>query len=182
MKQISKYLARLLRHDPRAGALSLDEAGWAPAEAVIEAVARRFGGFDRAALEDLVRTNDKQRYAFDETGARIRANQGHSIPVDLGLEPLDPPPLLFHGTSRLALPSILREGLRPGRRRHVHLSADLETARKVGDRRRGETVVLTIRSGAMLGHHFFRSANGVWLIEHIPPQFITVEELSIPPR
>ncbi|HEX8443427.1 MAG TPA: RNA 2'-phosphotransferase [Allosphingosinicella sp.] len=182
MKQVSRYLARILRHDPRAGALILDNAGWAPAEAVIEAVARRFGHFDRAALEDLVRTNDKQRYAFDETGTRIRANQGHSIPVDLGLEPVEPPPLLFHGTKRSALPLILREGLRPGRRRHVHLSADIGTARSVGDRRSGETAILTVRSGAMHGHLFFRSANGVWLIEHVPPQFITAEGFSIPPR
>ena len=182
MKQISKYLARILRHDPSAGGLSLEEAGWAPVEAVIEAVARRFGPFDRGALEELVRTNDKQRYAFDETGTRLRASQGHSIPVDLGLEPLEPPPLLFHGTKRAALPSILREGLRPGRRRHVHLSADVETARRVGDRRQGETVMLRVRSGAMKGHVFFRSANGVWLIEHVPPQFIAAEELSTPQR
>jgi putative RNA 2'-phosphotransferase len=174
MKQISKFLALILRHDPAAGGISLEDQGWADAEAVLAAVQHRFGLFTRADLDELVRSNDKQRYAFDETGTLIRANQGHSVPVDLALEPVEPPAILYHGTKRATLEAILREGLRPGRRRHVHLSADIDTARKVGDRRRGETVILELPSGAMAGHLFYRSANGVWLTDHVPPEFLTI--------
>ena len=176
MKQVSKYLALILRHNPQAGGLTLDEAGWAPVEAVLAAVQKRFGPFTRDDLETLVRDNDKKRYAFDETGTRIRASQGHSVAVELGLEPVAPPPFLWHGTKRAFLPSILAEGLKPGKRRHVHLSADVETAQKVGDRRSGETVILRIRSGEMAHdrHAFYRSANGVWLADAVPPEFIDV--------
>jgi hypothetical protein len=115
MRQISKFLALILRHKPEAAGVVLDGAGWADVEAVIAAVARRFGGFDRGRLEELVRSNDKQRYAFDESGTRIRANQGHSVPVELELERLEPPPLLYHGTAERFLASILAEGLMKGR-------------------------------------------------------------------
>ncbi len=156
MKRISKYLALILRHRPEAGGLRLDARGWADVEAVLDAVRARFGGFDRAQLQELVLTNDKKRYAFDDSGTRIRASQGHSVPVELGLEPTEPPSLLYHGTSERALPSILDQGLVKGRRHHVHLSPDVETARKVGSRRGGPSVTLEVRSGEMRGHSFFR--------------------------
>jgi putative RNA 2'-phosphotransferase len=169
MRQISKFLALILRHKPEAAGIVLDGAGWADVEAVIAAVARRFGGFDRGRLEELVRSNDKQRYAFDESGTRIRANQGHSVPVELELERLEPPPLLYHGTAERFLASILAEGLMKGRRHHVHLSPDAETAIRVGRRRGGAVALLEIRSGDMPDHAFYRSANRVWLTEHVPP-------------
>jgi putative RNA 2'-phosphotransferase len=180
MKQISKFLALVLRHKPEVGRLTLDAEGWADADQVIAAVARRFGGFDRAALEELVRTNDKSRYAFDDTGTRIRASQGHSIPIDLDLQPAEPPPVLYHGTTRRFLDSILRQGLVKGKRHHVHLSADVETALKVGARRGAEAVVLAVASGEMKDRPFFLSANGVWLTDHVPPDYLS--RISTPPR
>ena len=172
MNRISKYLALILRHRPEAGGLRLDAQGWANVEAVVDAVRARFGGFDRAELQQLVLFNDKRRYAFDDSGTRIRASQGHSVPVELGLEPVEPPPLLYHGTSERALPSILDQGLVKGRRNHVHLSADVVTARQVGSRRAGPSVTLEVRSGDMRGHDFYRSANGVWLTDHVPPHYL----------
>ena len=171
MKQVSKFLALILRHKPEAGKLRLDGEGWADVDAVLAAVQSRFGEFDRDALEELVRTNDKQRYRFDETGTRIRANQGHSLPVELGLEPRAPPHRLYHGTSERFLPSIMEQGLLKGRRQHVHLSGDVETALKVGGRR-GRPALLEVLSGDMSGHLFFRSANGVWLTDHVPPAYL----------
>jgi putative RNA 2'-phosphotransferase len=179
VKSISKYLALVLRHKPEVAGLALDAEGWASAHAVIAAVARKFGEFDRARLETLVRTNDKQRYAFDESGTRIRASQGHSIGVDLKLDAAQPPPFLYHGTVQRFLASILAQGLVKGRRQHVHLSPDFGTALKVAGRRQGETVILLVRSGDMKDHPFFQSANGVWLTDHVPPQFLSV--LATPP-
>ena len=170
---VSKFLALILRHRPEVGKLSLSRGGWAEVEAVLAAIRARFGAFDRAELEELVRTNDKSRYAFDESGERIRASQGHSVPVDLELEPADPPPFLYHGTARRFLPSILEQGLHRGKRHHVHLSPDMETALKVGRRRGGEVAVLEIRSGEMPGP-FYRSANGVWLTEHVAAEYLRV--------
>ncbi|HEX8584431.1 MAG TPA: RNA 2'-phosphotransferase [Allosphingosinicella sp.] len=174
MKAISKYLALILRHKPEAAGLSLDREGWAPVEDVVAAVGRRFGGFTRADLQDLVRSNDKQRYALDGSGNRIRANQGHSVEVELGLEPALPPPLLFHGTVDRFVPSILEQGLVKGGRQHVHLSIDVATAQAVGGRRAGKTVILEVRAGEMAaaGHVFFRSANGVWLTGAVPAAFL----------
>lgn len=179
VKAVSKYLALILRHKPQAAGLELDEQGWAPVADVLRAVEKRFGAFTRTDLEELVRTNDKQRYALDESGTRIRASQGHSVEVELGLEPALPPPLLYHGTTERFLRSILQQGLVKGRRHHVHLSTDLETARKVGGRRAGETVILEVRAADMAaaGHLFYRSANGVWLTDAVPAAF-----LSTPPR
>jgi putative RNA 2'-phosphotransferase len=179
-KHISKFLALILRHKPGVGGLTLDHEGWASVDAVLAAACSRFGNFSRPQLEELVRSNDKQRYAFDETGERIRASQGHSVAVDLKLEPVRPPPLLYHGTAERFLASILREGLVKGRRHHVHLSPDLETAANVGARRGERSVVLEVRSGEMSRHAFFRSANGVWLTDHVPPDYLS--PISTPPR
>ena len=172
--RVSKYLARILRHDPVAAGLALDLQGWTPVADVLAAVSRRFGPFDRADLERLVQANDKQRYALSPDGSMIRANQGHSVAVDLGLDPAMPPPLLYHGTIAALLPAIRRDGLLKGRRTHVHLSADVATATRVGNRRPGATVVLTVRSGDMRDHPFFRSANGVWLTDHVLPAYLLI--------
>ena len=127
----------------------------------------------REELEVIVTTSDKQRFAFDESGARIRANQGHSVDIDLQLTPTVPLAVLFHGTGEGTVPAILREGLRKMRRHHVHLSPDVATATRVGTRH-GRPVVLAVDAAAMCraGHEFFVSANGVWLTDAVPPEFL----------
>ena len=171
--RISKFLSLVLRHDPARIGITLDAAGWTDVDALLAACARHGVTITRPELEELVATSDKQRYAFSEDGTRIRANQGHSVAVELGLPPVPPPATLYHGTVEAALPGIRTGGLVRGARHHVHLSADLETATKVGSRR-GKPVILTVRAGAMAeaGHVFFRSQNGVWLTERVPPEFI----------
>lgn len=173
MSRLSKFLSLVLRHDPARVGITLDAAGWTDVDALLAAFAAHGEPITRAQLEELVATSDKQRYAFSLDGSRIRANQGHSVPVELGLPPATPPALLFHGTVEAALPGIRAEGLRKGSRHDVHLSADRETAAKVGGRR-GKPVILEIRAGAMAeaGHVFQCSANGVWLTAHVPPGFI----------
>lgn len=182
---ISKFLARILRHQPGAAGLKLDQQGWAEVDDVLAALTAKFGSFHFQQLAELVGTNDKRRYLLSEDGRRIRAAQGHSIPVDLGLEARLPPLLLYHGTKASFLQPIMKTGLVRGRRHHVHLSADMETALKVGSRRTGDTVVLQVRSGEMSGYEFYLSANGVWLTAFVPPEFVTgldqgVPESSIP--
>lgn len=127
-------------------------------------------------LREVVETNDKQRFAFSEDAVRIRASQGHSVAVELGYRESSPPATRFRGTVPKFLDSIRGEGLIAGTRHHLHLSGDLETARAVGGRR-GKPVVLMVRAGAMepAGHQFFRSENGVWLVEHVPPGFLDSE-------
>ncbi|PSJ36655.1 RNA 2'-phosphotransferase [Allosphingosinicella deserti] len=175
-KQISKFLSLLLRHQPERAGLTLDPQGWVPTGAVVAALRSRFGTFSREDLERLVAGSDKQRFAFDESGERIRANQGHSVSVDLGLDAAAPPTILFHGTSRRFLGSILEQGLIKSRRQYVHLSHHVETAEKVARRRAGETVILEIASRRMAaeGYVFFRSANGVWLTDSVPPCFLAI--------
>ena len=171
--RISKFLSLVLRHDPSRIGITLDEAGWTDVDALLAACATHGVTITRAQLDELVATSDKQRYALSEDGTRIRANQGHSVQVSLGLPPTPPPETLYHGTVEAALPGIRAQGLVKGSRHDVHLSADLDTATKVGGRR-GKPVILTIRAGAMAdaGHVFYRSENGVWLTEHVPPDFI----------
>ncbi len=166
----SKRLSYVLRHAPGSVGLALDAAGWADVEALLAAL-----GWTRAELERVVATNDKRRFALNETGTRIRASQGHSVAVDLGYDPEPPPPVLFHGTAERNLPAIEAEGLRPGRRHAVHLSPDEVTARRVGARH-GRPVVLQVDAEGMTrdGAVFTRSANGVWLVDAVPPAFLTV--------
>jgi putative RNA 2'-phosphotransferase len=166
----SKFLSKVLRHAPESVGLRLDEAGWAEVDALLAAAARAGVALDRSTLERVVRENDKGRFALSDDGRRIRASQGHSVPVELGLEPREPPEVLYHGTAERNLESIRREGLRPGRRTHVHLSADEATALAVG-RRHGRPVVLRVAAGRMhrAGHAFYRSDNGVWLTAAVPP-------------
>jgi len=171
----SKFLSLLLRHKPEEVGLTLDHEGWAVIDDIVRLTARSRMPLTRALIEVVTATNDKQRFVLSADGLRIRANQGHSIAVDLGLEPRDPPEVLFHGTATRFLASILRQGLIKGTRQHVHLSADQGTAMRVGQRH-GEPVVLRIDAGAMhrSGHPFFLSANGVWLCEWVPLAFLTV--------
>lgn len=170
---LSKLLSFVLRHDPASIGLSLDREGWANVELLLEALARSGHPVDRAELEALVRDSDKQRFAFSPDGALIRANQGHSVDVELGYTPLAPPAVLYHGTVARFLPSIREHGLRKGERHHVHLSATRELAEAVGARR-GRPVVLEVDAARMeeQGHEFFRSENGVWLTSHVPPEFL----------
>lgn len=172
--RISRFLSLVLRHDPGKIGLRLDSGGWATVDALLAGMARSGFALDRAALDHLVATDNKQRYVFDETGTRIRASQGHSLDVDLGLTPTVPPDRLFHGTVDRVLDSIAAEGLRPMNRHHVHLSPDRETATVVGGRR-GQPVVLVVESGAMYGdgHLFFVSANRVWLTDAVPPAYLS---------
>lgn len=174
-RRISKRLSYVLRHDPGSVGLELDAGGWADVEALLDGLAAHGVPLSRKRLDVVVAGNDKQRFAFDASHRRIRASQGHSVPVDLGLEPLAPPPLLFHGTATRSVPAILAEGLRPGGRHAVHLSPDVETARAVGARR-GPATVLEVDAAAMAaaGEVFTRSANGVWLVDAVPAHYLRV--------
>lgn len=175
--RISRFLSLVLRHDPGRIGLALDAAGWADVAELLAAAQRAGVDLDRAMLDRVVAENDKQRFALDAGGERIRASQGHSLRVDLGLSPLVPPERLFHGTTLRFLDGIRRQGLLAGKRQHVHLSADEPTARAVG-RRHGAPVVLAIDAGRMQrdGFCFFRSDNGVWLIGAVPPEYIDFPE------
>ena len=153
--------------------LTLDDAGWVDVESVLRGFADAGTPVTRDELAAVVRESDKQRFAFSADGLRIRANQGHSVDVELGYEPAPPPPVLFHGTVGRFLESIRARGLLRGERHHVHLSATTDTAALVGQRR-GRPVILEVKADAMAraGHPFFRSANGVWLTEHVPAEFL----------
>ena len=177
LTRTSRYLSLLLRHHPEKAGLTLDAHGWAEVAPLIAGVRRTHPGFDRATLEEIVRTDNKQRYAFNEDHTKIRANQGHSIPVDVELERLDPPEFLWHGTAEKYLSSIAREGLKHGSRLYVHLSGDPETARKVGQRH-GLPVIFRVRASEMAAHGFpfYRSANGVWLTERVPACYLDLTE------
>jgi putative RNA 2'-phosphotransferase len=171
--RMSKFVSKVLRHAPESVGLRLDEAGWVDVDDLLAAAARAGVPLDRPTLERVVAENDKQRFALSADGLRIRASQGHSVAVELGLTPVEPPPLLFHGTADRNLDSIRVQGLIPGRRTHVHLSADEATAVNVG-RRHGRPVVLHVQAGEMhrAGHAFFRSDNGVWLTAAVPSEHI----------
>ena len=171
-KRLSKRLSYVLRHNPGSIGLVLDDAGWVELDELVHRL-RADGGLDvdPAQIAHVVETNDKQR--FQLVDRRIRAAQGHSINVDLGLEPQEPPKVLWHGTVERFLESIMENGLGPGSRTHVHLSAEIETARTVGARR-GRPVTLQVDAQAMHrdGHTFYRSTNGVWLTANVPAQWI----------
>jgi putative RNA 2'-phosphotransferase len=171
--KISKFLSLVLRHKPETISLRLDEAGWVNVADLLAALDAHGRPVTRAELEETVATNDKKRFAFNEDGTRIRASQGHSVEVELDYAPAAPPAVLYHGTASRFLGSIFASGLVKGQRHHVHLSADTETALKVGQRH-GKPVVLTVRAAAMQtdGHIFYLSANGVWLTDAVPPAYL----------
>jgi putative RNA 2'-phosphotransferase len=174
--RVSKFLSLVLRHNPGRIGIVLDEAGWTDVTALLAACAAHGVSLSRDELAAVVASSDKQRFALSPDGERIRANQGHSVEVDLQLAPAEPPAILFHGTVDAVVASIRAQGLVRGQRHHVHLSADVATATKVGGRR-GKPVVLSVRAGDMAaaGHVFYCSANRVWLVDHVPPEFIVFE-------
>ena len=172
-QQISKFLSLILRHQPHLIGVELDANGWIDVQLLLEKCQRQFPQLDRELLEHIVATNEKKRFAFNEEGDKIRASQGHSVQVDLQLEPMTPPEILYHGTVEKSLSQIRKNGLKGMSRMHVHLSKDQETARIVGNRR-GEPIILEVQAGRMYkdGFLFYCSANGVWLCEQVPPQYI----------
>ncbi len=171
--KISKYLSKHLRHQPERLGLVLQPGGWVPVDELLAACARNRFPITREQLAEVVRTSDKQRFSLDETGSLIRANQGHSVEVDLQLAPLPPPALLFHGTGHRSADAIREQGLMRMARHHVHLSPDIETASRVGARH-GKPVVFSVDADAMqkAGHLFYCSDNGVWLTEHVPASYL----------
>jgi putative RNA 2'-phosphotransferase len=177
LTDLSKFLSFVLRHEPEAIGIELDRNGWVEIDHLVAQCRAHGKTVSRDLVEEVVATSSKQRFAISDDGRLIRASQGHSVPVELGYEPVEPPELLFHGTVRASLPSIRAKGLLRRNRHHVHLSRDVATARAVGARR-GKPVVLRIAAGGMHrdGHVFFLSANGVWLTERVPSAYIEFPE------
>ncbi|MFO0801332.1 MAG: RNA 2'-phosphotransferase [Gemmataceae bacterium] len=173
--RLSKFLSLHLRHQPADLGLKLEPGGWVAVAELIAGAARVGFPITPEELAEVVRTSDKQRFALDATGLKVRANQGHSAEVDLQLEPADPPAVLYHGTADRFLDAIRRDGLVKMARHHVHLSADAATAAKVGVRH-GRLVLLEVGAAGMraAGYTFYRSANGVWLVDAVPPQYLRV--------
>jgi putative RNA 2'-phosphotransferase len=173
--KISKFLSLILRHQPERIGLKLDPAGWISVEELLEACRNQGFTLTMDELEAVVAENDKQRFSFSDDGSRIRANQGHSVNIELGYQPITPPEVLYHGTVERFLRSILASGLSKGKRHHVHLSANIDTAQKVGSRR-GPPVILKVMSGRMHrdGYPFYCSQNGVWLTDKVPPEYLEV--------
>lgn len=172
--RLSKFLSLVLRHRPDRIGLALDPQGWCAVDELIERSRKAGHDFDRQQLTALVAANDKQRFTLSADGSRIRAAQGHSMPVELGLTPQLPPMTLYHGTATRFLPAILREGLKPRSRRHVHLSADPAVAVQVGQRH-GKPLVLAVAAGRMhaAGALFWCADNGVWLCDAVAPAYLT---------
>ena len=169
----SRYISFILRHKPEAAGIHLDQNGWANVAELIRGVSKTHP-LDMALLEEIVATDDKQRYSFDESKTRIRANQGHSIPVDVELEELEPPEKLWHGTATKYVADIAQSGLLAKSRLYVHLSPDYDTAVKVGSRH-GSPVVFAVNAKQMYhdGYRFYKSANNVWLTKYVPPFYLT---------
>ena len=173
----SRFISLILRHKPQVIGITLDEHGWADVKELIDGVNRSEGHFlDQEILEEIVRTDEKQRYSFNEDHSLIRANQGHSIPVDVELEKRTPPDILWHGTGEKYVASIKERGLLPKTRLYVHLSSDMETAKKVGSRH-GKPVVFRVDCRKMVqdGYAFFLSANNVWLTKEVPATYMTMK-------
>jgi putative RNA 2'-phosphotransferase len=181
--RISKFLSLILRHEPERVGLKLDSAGWVQIDDLVGAVNHHGLRLTLEQLEEVVRTNEKQRFAFSEDGKRIRASQGHSVEVELQYAQQVPAELLYHGTATRFLDSIREKGLQKMQRHHVHLSAETAVTTQVGARH-GKPALLFIHAGEMhrVGHVFYRSTNGVWLVDHVPPQFIEFPRANPPGR
>lgn len=171
--KISRFMSLVLRHNPQKIGITLDSAGWVNINEFLAACNAHGHALTHDELEFVVRHNDKQRFAFSEDGSCVRASQGHSVEVELEYQPTAPPAILYHGTASRFLASIKANGLVRGKRHHVHLSADARTAENVGNRR-GKAIVLEVLSGQMHedGYEFFLSANGVWLTDAVPANFL----------
>lgn len=177
LTKISKFLSLVLRHKPETIGLTLDGAGWVAISKIVDKSRSAGMVLNKAIIWQVVASCDKQRFAISSDRTRIRANQGHSIPVDIFGTPVVPPDLLYHGTARHNLTSILSEGIKRGNRLYVHLSQDKETARRVGQRH-GHPIVLAVQTGTMHhnGFRFFLSENGVWLTEYVPGNYVLQEK------
>lgn len=173
-KKTSKFLSYVLRHHPELINLSLNENGWADVNELITKSTNDSQGFTFEELDEIVQTNDKKRFIFNQDKTKIRANQGHSVDIDLALKPQQPPEFLYHGTAQAHIDSILEKGIEKRSRQHVHLSSDKETAAKVG-MRHGKPVILTIRTGKMAedGILFYLSENNVWLTDFVDAKYIS---------
>ena len=171
--KLGKFLSLVLRHNPQAAGITLDEHGWADVQELLSGVRHSGRQIDIETLERIVRENNKQRYSFNADHTKIRANQGHSLQVDVELTAVKPPRYLYHGTATRFLVAIRQEGIRKMSRQYVHLSSDFQTAMEVG-RRHGSPVVLTIHAEAMAqdGVIFYQSKNGVWLCEYVAPEYL----------
>ena len=169
IKKTSKFLSLILRHKPETIGIQLDKNGWAEVAEILRGMKIHF-----ADLEKVVAENDKQRFSFNDDRTKIRANQGHSISVDVEVEETPPPAILYHGTIERNEKSIAERGLLKMNRLHVHLSADIETAKKVAARRTSNALIYKIFAQEMFndGYKFYKSKNGVWLTEHVPPQYL----------
>lgn len=172
LTKISKYISLILRHKPEVIGIQLDANGWANVEALLAGIGRKYP-IDFEVSEEIVRTDNKERYSFNEDKTKIRANQGHSIQVDVELSVTEPPEILYHGTAERFSASIEAKGLLPQNRLYVHLSPDMETAEKVG-RRHGKPIIYLVNAGQMRqeGYTFLLSANGVWLTKMVPAQYL----------
>lgn len=175
LKSASKFLSLLLRHQPEKLALNMDDEGWVEIGELVANSASNNVSFTEQMIREIVATSDKQRFAIDRSGKRVRANQGHSIDVNLNLEVVDPPLVLYHGTADRNVESILHDGLIKQSRQHVHLSATIETAKNVGQRH-GRPVIFSVDCERMKtgGFAFFKSKNGVWLVDHVPSEFLAL--------
>lgn len=176
-RHLSKFLSLVLRHRPELLDISLDQNGWCDVNDLIDGMRRKGKLIDLKILKAIVESDNKQRYSFDDDHSKIRANQGHSMSVDLGLEEKEPPEFLYHGTVERFVESILEKGLIKGQRQYVHLSKDIETAQKVASRR-GEGLILKISSRKMYrdGYKFYLSKNLVWLCDTVPREYISINE------
>ena len=173
LTNLSRYMSLILRHKPEVIEITLDEHGWASVNDLICGIEKNNPGFNMDILEQIVRTDSKQRYSFNDDKSLIRANQGHSVNVDVELKEKEPPEYLYHGTGEKYVKSINQDGLIPKSRLYVHLSKDIKTAENVG-KRHGKEVVYRINSGQMYrdGYKFYLSENGVWLIKEVPVKYL----------
>jgi len=167
--ETSKFLSLILRHKPELIGIVIDKHGYAKVDELLEKMNITFED-----LEYIVNTDNKQRYSFNEDKTLVRANQGHSLDVDVGLEKALPPPILYHGTKIDKLKSIKKQGLKSMNRLYVHLSEDIETAKNVAERKKGQSVILKINTKKMIEDHvvFYRSKNNVWLVKYVDSQYI----------
>lgn len=176
--KLSVFISLVLRHKPEAACITLDEHGWANVDELIEGINKSGHQITMEILEEIVRSDEKSRYSFNQDRTLIRANQGHSVKVDVGLKEQEPPSILYHGTAKRFLESIFKDGLQPMSRLYVHLSKNHETAVKVG-KRHGEPAVLQVDAGKMHcdGYKFYLSENGVWLTKDVPADYLNMREV-----
>ena len=176
--KISKFLSLVLRHKPETIGLVLDSQGWTDVDILIQRINGNGVSLNMETLKHIVETNPKKRFAFNESFTKIRANQGHSVEIELGYHAQKPPLVVYHGTAQKNVEKILELGLLKGDRHHVHLSVDIQTAISVGQRH-GKPVVFEVQAEKMYGDgfEFFLSNNGVWLTDHVPAKFLTLSKV-----